>query len=394
MQAKELAKRTIKDILNADKPVALAASSDELNSLFTLASRALPRLKGRFNVTRIGLLGAMTLQLPENPFGRYLNISVQINPSDSELNIERLKIGQLSISGSMVRYMLRLLLDLSLGDQQGTIFLQSVKSLSLKQDRVLVNFDAGQDIKLRLQKIRQRFKGYRDQIALLGDPEKVGYYYQYLMQLSRVYAGAEKVSLAYYLAPLMTEAYERSATGEAEVENQAAILALAVYLGSYRFESFIGPVLSAQMKAHRPPGAVVLAGRRDLRLHFIFSAALKIISDQGSSIAIGEFKELLDSDASGSGFSFVDLAADRAGIRFAMMATDMSGGAWRLQRTMKNAPESIFFPDISGLPEGLSESEFKTKYKAVNSPEYQMMVDKIDQRLDALPLYRKQPELL
>ncbi len=38
----------------------------------------------------------------------------------------------------------------------------------------------------------------------------------------------------------------------------------------------------------------VLANRKDLSLHFIFSAAIKLLSEQGISVAVGEFKELMD----------------------------------------------------------------------------------------------------
>ena len=40
-------------------------------------------------------------------------------------------------------------------------------------------------------------------------------------------------------------------------------------------------------------------------------------SSGGAAFSAGEYKELLDSNPYGSGFSFDDLAADRAGIRFA-----------------------------------------------------------------------------
>jgi hypothetical protein len=58
---------------------------------------------------------------------------------------------------------------------------------------------------------------------------------------------------------------------------------------------------------------IMLGGRQDLRLHFIVSLGIKVIADSGISFAAGEFKELLDALSGGSGFSFADLAADRAG---------------------------------------------------------------------------------
>ncbi len=390
MQARDLAKRTLDEILNAAQPVTLSATAEEFNGLIALGARALPRLTGRVNVTRLGLLGALTVELPPNPFGRYLNIYVQINPSRAGLDIEYVRIGQIKIPGTLARATLRLVLDLTLGNQQGALFLDAVQGISLEQDLASLYLAPPPDLKLRLQRTRGRLKGYRDKVALLGDPQRVRFYYQHLIELNRVYGDFNEVSLDYYLGPLLKEAGRRSEQSAPEIENQAALLALAIYLGSYRFESLIGPVRTEEMKAHRPPRRVVLAGRGDLRLHFIFSAALKLAADKGISFAIGEFKELLDSGSGGSGFSFADLAADRAGTRFATWATDKNGGAWQLQREMSGEiTEASFFPDISELPEGLSDNEFISLYGGVNAAPYKAMVAKIDSRLDKLAVYRQ-----
>lgn len=95
-------------------------------------------------------------------------------------------------------------------------------------------------------------------------------------------------------------------------------------------------------------------------------------------------------DKGGSGFSFADLAADRAGVQFAIMATDdKHGGASRLQSHMASASsEKSFFPDIFGLPEQLSYTEFGIDYQNTNSKEYKIMVAEIDRRIQVLPLYK------
>ncbi|WP_198262591.1 hypothetical protein [sulfur-oxidizing endosymbiont of Gigantopelta aegis] len=389
-QAKALVKRTLDLIANAEKPVSLTATAEELNGVLALASRAIPRLKGRMNVTRFGILAALSITLPENPFGYYLNLSAQINPSQAGLDIESVSIGELSVSGETSITVLRLLLDWVMGDKQGTFFLNSVESLSLERSQMTLGINASSAMKRRVEIVRQRLKGFRDEVALFGDPKKIGHYYEYLLGLSQVYQDSEVVSLALYLSPLFEEAHRLTESGKSDVENQAAILALAIFLGSYKFNSFLGMEKTNYMRLHRPPKHhVVLAERRDLRLHFIYSTALKLMGDQGSSLAIGEFKELLDSDYKGSGFSFVDLAADRAGVRLASMAMDKNGGAWRLQRLMAaEASEAIFFPDISALPEGLTKDEFKLRYGDVNAEPYKQMVSEIDRRLDALLLYR------
>jgi hypothetical protein len=132
-----------------------------------------------------------------------------------------------------------------------------------------------------------------------------------------------------------------------------------------------------------------LGGRQDLRLHFIVSGGLKLLSEQGISSAIGEFKELLDADRGGSGFSFVDLAADRAGIRFVEVATDSAEGARRLQELLAaRSEEALFFPIVADLPEDMPKAEFELRYKGLDSAAYQGLVYEIDRRIAQCPVYQ------
>jgi len=131
-----------------------------------------------------------------------------------------------------------------------------------------------------------------------------------------------------------------------------------------------------------------LANRQDLRLHFVVSAALKVISDSGMSHAAGEFKELHDARLGGSGFSFADLAADMAGVKLAEGLLDNSGEGQRIQTVLAKATdEHMFFPSIEGLPENLSQQQFEIDYGGLQDPRYQSMVSKIEHRLSVLPLY-------
>src|SRR3546814_20196288 len=61
--------------------------------------------------------------------------------------------------------------------------------------------------------------------------------------------------------------------------------------------------------------ATRLHGRADTPKHWVLSAALTMFMDEKTGRAIGLWKELDDSLPGGSGFSFVDLAADMAGVR-------------------------------------------------------------------------------
>jgi uncharacterized protein YfiM (DUF2279 family) len=69
-----------------------------------------------------------------------------------------------------------------------------------------------------------------------------------------------------------------------------------------------------------------LLGRYDSAQHFVISAALAAWAGEPAANAIGVYKEIDDSRR-GSGFSFADLAADRAGTRFGEVLAWRPGNA-------------------------------------------------------------------
>ncbi len=131
---------------------------------------------------------------------------------------------------------------------------------------------------------------------------------------------------------------------------------------------------------------LTLRGRRDFAQHFVLSAGIAAAGGSRLADAVGLFKELDDSRG-GSGFSFTDLAADRAGVRFAEAATGPA--AAHVQAVMSTRPqESSFMPDTRGLPERMPEAEFARRFGGVDSSRYREIADDIERRIDALELHR------
>ena len=89
----------------------------------------------------------------------------------------------------------------------------------------------------------------------------------------------------------------------------------------------------------------------------------------------------------GSGFSCVDLAADRAGLKFAELALD-STGAHTVQRHAAALSWTDFFPDTNGLKEGLGAAQFEYLYESVGGDAYVAKVKDIDVRIARLPLFK------
>ena len=184
-------------------------------------------------------------------------------------------------------------------------------------------------------------------------------------------------------------ARERSATSPPVLENRAVLLALGLLLGHRRLEDFVGPVLDMRdWRRAAPLAGTTLRGREDWTKHFFVSAALTVLSAQAPSDAIGVFKEELDAGG-GSGFSFGDLLADRAGTTFSLLATRDPTAARALQaRLAAGFRVDDFFPEAADLPEDIQAAELEARYGGVGGRLFRQYAAEVERRLWSCPAYR------
>ena len=138
-------------------------------------------------------------------------------------------------------------------------------------------------------------------------------------------------------------AAERGAGGDAQAENRAVIAVVAFYVNG----KGLAAIVPAAKDWPRPsPRTVTLKGRTDSPQHFTVSAALAANAGGTAVDAIGLYREVDDSRR-GSGFSFADIAADRAGTVFGEFATRSPDSARRLQqRVAAGVRESDLMPEL------------------------------------------------
>jgi uncharacterized protein YfiM (DUF2279 family) len=392
IKAKTIAKQLYKDLLdgNSGQDFTLNLSEDEINGIVALGTRAVPKLKGRVNVTPLGIIGAFTVNVPNNPFGEYVNLTISINPSLKGLVVESISVGSFDISGNMAVSFLEFALNVVIaGDTFGTKLINAIDSVEVDNSRLILAYHSIPGLRDTIESTKGLIKDVRDDLTLLGDPKVIKGYYERICKFHSQIDGLGQASVGYYLSTAFSFAEKRSYMSETAVEeNRAALLALAIFLGSANFDSVVGALDEETLATCQPRNSqMVLANRNDLRLHFIFSAALKVISDSGVSFAIGEIKELLDSQQGGSGFSFADLAADQAGIRFAELALDENGALRVQQMAVELRQEEAFFPSIAGLPEGIPQLVFDER-GGIESDYYKQYLATINQRIEGLALYQ------
>jgi hypothetical protein len=365
-------------------------SIGQADSLLGFVQRALPEVSSQLSLSDTSIELDISYQLPSFFLGSYINLTLQILEGDA-LAIEYVKVGSITVPGDWLLGLAESLVNTYTKSVVATSAIQQIEKIDVNPDQVSVYLHPLDTLLRELKNIRTSSGGEDNQLLRI----KTAHYLRFLGDLRASDGTKQGTSLSYYLQALMVEAKSMTSSGlgdqenSATLENEAAIFALAIFAGNRRFAAVIGDMSFAIDKIPTSPYSPTLASRKDLSLHFIFSAAIKLMSEQGISIAVGEFKELMDRGEGGSGYSFVDLSADMAGANFAALAVDP-----RTARQIQNivsleSAEMLFFPSIDNLEEGMGKTEFKTKYTDVESDEYKKVVNEINRRLDILPIGRR-----
>jgi hypothetical protein len=121
-------------------------------------------------------------------------------------------------------------------------------------------------------------------------------------------------------------------------------------------------------------------GREDLLMHFAVSAALAATLNPQLSESAGVLKELNDSQG-GSGFSFVDLSADLAGIAFAQNLLEHPE---LLGQIAEQCSVADYWPPIEGLVEGLDSGAFVSEFGSPSNERFLAVKTDIQNRIKSL----------
>ena len=316
-----------------------------------------------------------SIKAPPNPIGAYINVEAIAHPTSTLPEFDRLQVGRLPVPGFIGDWLLARAFDRLNETEAGKTTTDTLRSVRVADGHVVVEYQWNADLPERLRK------------ALLpqAEQERLRAYHDRLVQFVSNPRVARQVSLVDLIRPLNELSATRSANGDPVAENRAALVALAFYVNGRGLAAIVPDAKEWQRAA---PRKVTLAGRSDFSQHFTVSAALAATAGSPLSDAIGVYKELEDSSG-GSGFSFADIAADRAGTVFGQHATRSTSAARAVQaRVGTGIVEADIMPRSGDLPEGLQEAEFKRRFGGVGAPPYARMITEIERRVAALALYR------
>lgn len=354
----------------------LVASEREANLMLAqLAGRVAPGASARLEFRGGSARLQASLPVPRSPVAAWLNIDATLRETQDLPAIDSLRVGRLPVPAWAAAWLLpRLAGQAKKSIPEAALALDMVRRIRLLPTRLEVVYEWGND---GLQRLLGTVMPPAEQARLTAYAQALSA----ALQAHVSAGGGPGLPLVRLLPPLFTLASQRSAVGgDAIAENRAALLTLALQALGRRMSDLVPAIQAAPQPQHL---TMSLSGREDFAQHFLISAVLALEGGGPLADAIGVYKETVDL-RQGSGFSFNDIAADRAGTRLGLLARrDPHALQQRLARAV---PESDLMPDVADLPEFLSAREFVAAYGGVGAPPYRRMLAEIERRLDGLPL--------
>ena len=326
----------------------------------------------------------ITVDLPSNPVGEYANLSFRMRHNGSSLDVDSFKAGKLNIPGVLIRPVIKVFNDLLLKVDLYNHFVgnaSSIKDISITDTIVNIRYEWDPD---SLDKLHESGKA----LLISKDHQaRLVLYHNKLADILRSFKN-KKISLARIIQPMFRFAAQQSNLHHRPVlENTALLQVLSLYSINKGVKNFVNTDAQKQIKSFVKK-TLTLHGRSDLPQHFLVSTGLAVSAGSQLANFIGLAKEV-DAADGGSGFSFADLAADKAGVKMGELAIAGQNQALLFQDKMASIKmETDFMPSIDRLPEGIMKLEFKKKYTDLDSDSYAMVTHEINKRIRNCQVYR------
>ena len=313
-----------------------------------------------------------SVRVPETPLGRYINFRVGLRETEVLPRFRYLELGKVPVPNFIADFMLESALDALYSRPGYEVAEDVVQKVALNDRRLDVTYKWRAELA----------EAVRSTLVSSADQDRLRVFQHRLADVVGSLGG--RCNLEELVQPVFEFAAARAESGDPVADNRAALVVLSAYINGRNLDR-LAPDVTDWKKPKRVK--VVSHGRDDLPKHFLTSAGLAVTGGTTVSQAIGLFKEVQDSQG-GSGFSFSDLLADNAGTRFGEIAVQSRAAAVELQQRLTGAlTETDLIPQLQGLPEALSDHEFKRRYGEIGSPAYQKVVNLIDKRIADSRLY-------
>ncbi|MEZ4338994.1 MAG: hypothetical protein R3B82_20445 [Sandaracinaceae bacterium] len=360
--------------------VTLALSQRQVSALAAEASRRRQRVSARAQLRESGLEVTLSAESPKPWLTPYVNVHATLEGPPSAPRVRDASLGDLPIPSGIGQM----------------LFDYGFREIQARDPIVSAAIGAVEDVEYGADALTVRMRwteALRDQLRRAGREvvaqelggERLPGYFEALR--AAVADPRPDRPLGELMTPLFALARRRVTAGaDAREELEAAMVALTLYSLHMPPSDVLGEGAPAPLEER----AVLMHGRVDLARHFLVSAVTTLLAHRAVADALGVAKELRDSeDADGSGFSFADLAADRAGTRLMEEGTRSPARLTALiARLSRRLADSDLVPLVGDLPEGMDASAFRAAYEHVDSDAYRRLVARIDERTNGCDAHR------
>ena len=383
--AKDVVKNIIEQFTSTQTSVEITLDQNDINSLRAIATHTLEKVRFESNLSQLGLVLSTTITVELWFVERFINVYCLLMPGFEGFEIDSCRIGSIPVPGFFVQWLSEAGVSLLFGNDVEKVFIGLLEQAEIKNNTIIFTATKLSTFK---DDVKSSIKDVVNVARIVSQKSEVNLTLvqldiDYLEQLPQ-----QHQSLSFYVSNVFSMIYKRVELegGDIQEENTAALWALIIVFGNPEFSKYIG----IDHQGANNFAVKTLRGRADLNLHFLYSIFLEQLGRAGVGLKIGEVKELLDTNKGGSGFSFADLAADKAGLYFSQQLTENKERAQDYSgRFIQNDDEGLFFPFVHDLPEGFADKDFKKVFQHVDSAVYLEMEKLIDNRITALPLYHE-----
>lgn len=308
----------------------------------------------------------------ELPFGRWLNVTLKASEHSAGFPKTHLKIGDLSLTPYFSRQLF-----------EAGRWLLHVRGVDVPPlDQIVQKFSVGTNGVAATVRLPDKAEVV-EHLAGLGHDIEAPLVLERYCQLASAQASDPQSDFALQLRRAFPA--DRAA-GATPATNRAAFIALAMLVVDARV-GYLAKIDDAEAgKCAAPSSPIMLHGRTDLPKHWALSAALTAGTGMKLAESLGIWKELADSLSKQShfekgdptGFSFIDLSADRSGSRIASAAILDAEARFVAGRLSMANSEQILPRALMGRAEGLKGDDFEIRYGGIDDPRYTRAVGEID----------------
>lgn len=387
------------------QPIALSVPLQDLNAVMQDVAGRLVQGGARAELKGDALMlqGSVPLERTPlrllTPLGDWANLTVSLAlRAEGPPTLQEVRVGRLSLPPGLVLWGAQRVLDTQELLAPAQLMLAALKQVQVTDERLNVTVhwtDALQGQTLALVVPTEdwpRLQAYHAQVVAamerVPQASRMGPGIPMRELLRTAFVQAQQRTMAHGLLPVTDESLPASEV--AGRENRAALVAVALAANKLSLHQLLTRV-DGQDVAPLPMASVRLNGREDFAQHYTISALMALMVGGRVADTVGLYKEMMDASKAdgGSGFSFNDLALNRAGIRLGQRARqDAIGLQQRLGGDEALVSDDDFIPKVDDLPEFLGRDEFVHRYGGLKDGRFQRQMQDIEDRVSALPVLK------